>query len=294
VTLPTQNVAVVAALTRDALFTTPENTTDPNNGPVYARILGPGQTQLSAALVQNPKIVSVELGANEVLGATNGVAVPGVTLFPVHIWAPLYTQLVNQVAEVAKHGLLVGLVHDVATFPSFRRGGELYDDRAAFAAQFHVTVSLDCFASPNLLFVPVRVPAAVAEGLQRRARGFPPATLSCTGHPSPTAQDYVLTPSEAAIVNAQLATMNAYIASEAQRVGFAHTELEALYGRSDLKATFSVVTVMMTEAPYGEYISLDGNHPSGAGQRIIAEAAARALDERYGFGILTAALIASR
>jgi hypothetical protein len=122
VTLPTQNVAIVAATTQDALYTTPETTTDANNGPAYARVLAPGQTQISAALGQNPKIVTVELGANEVLGSRNGVAVPGVSLFPVHVWAPLYTQLVNRVAEVAKHGLLVGLIRDVATFPGFRRG----------------------------------------------------------------------------------------------------------------------------------------------------------------------------
>jgi len=292
VVLPTQNLAIVAATTRDAMFTTPESASDPNTAPVYARVLASGQSQLSAALSQEPKIVTVELGANEVLGARNGALT---SLTPVHEWAPLYTQLVNTVADVAKHGLLVGLTHEVATFPGFRYGSELYDDRDAFAAAFHVTVAPDCNASENLLFVPVRVPAAVAEGLTRRARGFPPATLSCAGHPSPAVQDYVLTPAEAAVIKAQLAEMNAYIAAEAARVGFAHAELEAFFGRSDLKARFSVVTLMTTSSPYGPLMSLDGIHPNGAGQRIIAEAAARALDERYGFGILTsAAMIASR
>jgi hypothetical protein len=295
VTLPTQNVAIAGATTQDALYTTPETTTDPNNGPMYPRVLASGQTQISAALGQNPKIVTVELGANEVLGSRNGTAVPGVSLYPVVLWAPLYTQLVNRVAEQAKYGLLVGLIRDVATFPGMRRGAELYADRAAFASAFHVTVNADCDASANLVFVPVRVPAAVAEGLGRRARGFPPANLSCAGHPSPIFEDYVLTPSEAAIINAQLAAMSAYIASEAARVGFAHAELEALYGRSDLKAPFSVMTLMMTDAPYGALVSLDGMHPNGAGSRIIAEAAAQALTERYGLRFQTAAtLIASR
>lgn len=295
VTLPTQNVAINAATTQDALYTTPETTTDPDNGPAYARVLAPGQTQISAALGQKPKIVTVELGANEVLGSRSGVAVPGVSLFPVPVWMALYTQLVNRVAEQAKHGLLVGLIRDVATFPGNRRGAELYDDRATFAAAFHVTVNADCDASANLVFVPVRVVSAVAEGLGRRARGFPPANLSCAGHPSPTFKDYVLTPSEAAIINAQLATMNAYIASEAVRVGFAHTDLEVLYGRSDLKAPFSVMTLMMTHAPYGALVSLDGMHPNGAGSRIIAEAAAQALTDRYGLRFQTSAmLIAAR
>lgn len=284
VTLPTQNVAIVAATTQDALFTTPESTTDFNNGPAYARVLAPGQTQLSAALAQDPKIVSVELGANEVLGTRNGIAVPGITLYPVFAWAPLYTRLVNEVAAVAKHGLLVGLIHEVASFPSFRRGEELYADRGAFAAAFHVEVAEDCNGSANLIFVPVRVPIAVGTGLARRNAGAPPFVLSCAGAASPTTEDYVLTPAEQSIVNAQLAEMNAYIASEAARVGFAHMELEALYG-SNVKAPFSVVQLMTSPTPYGASFSLDGMHPNENGARVIAEAAAAALDVRYGFGI---------
>jgi len=293
VTLPTQNVAIVAATTQNALFTTPETTTDFNNGPAYARVLGPGQTQLSAAIAQNPKLVSVELGANEVLGSRNGVAVPGVTLFPVFAWAPLYTQLVNQVAEGTKHGILVGLINNVESFPGFRRGSELYADRATFAAAFHVTVMGDCDGSTNLLFVPVRVPIAVGTGLARRRAGAPPFELSCAGAASATAEDYVLTPAEQGVINTQLAQMNVYIRAEAERLDWAHTELEELYGRVNVKAPFSVVQLMTSAAPYGPYFSLDGMHPNGNGSRIIAEAAADALDARYGFGIRSR-LVASR
>ena len=294
IALPTQNVAIVAATTQNALFTTPETTTDPDNGPAYARVLAPGQTQLSAALSQDPKIVSVELGANEVLGSRNGVAVPGVTLFPVFAWAPLYTRLVNEVAAAAKHGVLVGLINDVADFPGMRRGAELYADRATFAAAFHVEVSADCENSANLLFVPVRVPVAVGTGLARRNAGVSAFVLSCAGAPSATAQDYVLTPAEQATINTQMAEMNAYIRSEAERIGWAHAELESLYGVAHVKAPYSVLQQMTSAQPYGPLFSLDGMHPSAAGSRVIADAVADALDAKYRFGIRTAALIASR
>jgi hypothetical protein len=294
VTLPTQNVAIVAATTQNALFTTPETTTDANNGPAYARVLAPGQTQLSAALSQNPKIVSVELGANEVLGSRNGVAVPGVSLFPVSIWAPLYTRLVNEVSATPKHGVLVGLINDVASFPGMRRGSELYADRATFAAAFHVEVATDCDGNANLLFVPVRVPVAVATGLGRRAAGATPYVLSCAGHPVATAEDYVLTPAEQGIINAQMAQMNVHIRAEAQRIGWAYSELEALYGVANVKAPYSVLQQMTSASPYGPLFSLDGMHPNAAGSRVIAEAVADALDARYGFGIRTAALLATR
>ena len=289
---PTQNLAVNAALTRDALFTTPENVTDPNNRLVYPRILPPGETQISALEKANPKIVSVEFGGNEVLGVRSGIAIPGATITPFASWAPLYTQLVDRVAAVTKYGILIGLIDDVAAFPGFRRGAELYADRFAFRAAFNVEVAADCDASDNLLFVPVRVPTAVATGAALRPRGVP-ATLSCTGGP-PNAQDFVLTPDEAAIVNAQMAQMSAHIRAEAERLGFAYAELEALYGRSDIKAPFNVVQLMTSLQPYGTYVSLDGIHPSADGQRLIAEAAAAALDAKYGFGIATSALIASR
>jgi len=293
VVLPTQNLAINGASTQNALFTTPENVTDAGNRLVIARVLPPGATQISALVEQNPKIVSVEFGANEVLGARTGIAIPGVTMFPYSAWAPLYTQLVDQVALVAKHGILVGLIRDAATFPGFRRGSELYADRTMFAAAFNVAVSADCDGSPNLLFVPVRVPTAVATGLAMRQAGAGPHTLSCTGGPT-TLMDFVLTPDEVGIVNGQLAQMNAYIRAEAERVGFAHFELEELFGRSDIKPPFSVVALMTSAQPYGVYTSLDGIHPSAEGQRVIAEAAARAIDRRYGFNMLGAALIASR
>lgn len=293
VELPTQNLALNAALVRDALYTTPENITDAANRATYPRVLPPGTTQIAALVAQNPKFVSVEFGANEVLDARRGIAVTGVTLFPLPAFASLYSTLVNKVADVTKQGLLVGLIRDVATFPGFRRGSELYADRATFAAAFNVVVSADCDGSDNLLFVPVRVPTAVATGLRMRALQAGPFTLSCAGGP-PTTQDWVLTPGEAAVVNALMAQMNAHIASEANRLGFAHVELEALYGRGDLKPPFSVVQLMTSARPYGQYISLDGMHPNGEGQRVIAEAAADAVDARYQLGLVRPLVIAGR
>jgi hypothetical protein len=293
VTLPTQNLAINGASTLTALTVTPENVTDAGNVGVTARVLPAGFTQISALEAQNPKIVSIEFGANEVLGSVSGIAIPGATLFPVSAWAPLYTQLVDRAAAVTKHGILVGLIHDAATFPGFRTGAELYADRATFAAAFNVAVSTDCDGSPNLLFVPVRVPVAVATGVAMRRAGAGPYTLSCTGAPAHLT-DYLLTPAEVAIVNGQLAQMNAHIRAEAERIGFAHFELEELYGRSDIKAPYSVLAQMTTAQPYGQYTSLDGIHPNGEGHRVIAEAAARALDLKYNFGMISAALIAQR
>lgn len=288
VTLPVQNTAIAAALTKDVLYTTRENITDANYTALYSRVLLPGMTQLTTMMTQNPKFVSVELGGNEVLNSRSGVAIPGITMFPVSAWKPLYDQVLDSVQSVTKMAVVTGLIADAGTFPGFRRGDELWADRATFAAAFNVTVSPDCAGSPNLLFVPVRVPVAVATGAAYRQRGLGPYTLFCSGA-GPTTQDYVLTPAEVAVVNAQLAEMTAHIRSEAERRDLAYFDLDALYGRSDLKPTYSVLAQMTSATPYGQYISLDGIHPNALGSTVLADAAAQAINARYDLGIPSSA-----
>ena len=287
VTLPAQNLAINAALTRDALFTTPENVTDASNAGLYARVLPPGATQVSAMIAQNPKLVSVEFGANELLGAREGVYAPGVSVVPVAYWEPLYTTVLDSVQRVARKAVLVGLVDRVEDFPSFRTGAELYAARATFAP-FNVAVSADCDGSTNLLFVPVRVPVAVATGVGRARAGLGPYTLSCANAPSsPGIRDYVLDAGDVAALDAQLAVMDAVIRREADARGFAYFRLDALYGETVTKAPFNAVTLMTSAEPYGPYVSLDGLHPSAAGAAVLASAAAAALNARYDMGIGT-------
>lgn len=304
IALPVQNVAINAARTSDALFTTPENITDPGYTQLYARVLRPGQTQVSTMLELDPEIVSVELGANEVLNVRGGIALAGgpasrlpsggaYPMVPVQMWAPLYNQVLDQVQSTASKVVVAGLIKDVSTFPAFRRSTELWADRATFLAAFNVSVSPDCDTSdPSLVFVPVVVPTAVATGVARRRAGLGPHVLSCKPAAA-NVQDYILSSQEILIVNAQLKAMNQHIAAQATARGLAHFELEALYGRP-IKPPFSVLALMTSPTPYGQYISLDGLHPSADGARVIAEAAAAALDARYGLGLTAPAFIASR
>jgi lysophospholipase L1-like esterase len=272
VTLPVENVALSGALTKDALFTTPETITDAGNAKIYSRVLEPGATQVSTMLEQTPTLVSVELGANEILGAQSGVAIPGVTLFPIDQWTALYDALLDNVQHATSKAVLVGLIDDVADFPSFRRGSELWNDRAEFA-RFNVAVLPDCENSDNLVFIPLAIPAALGAGV-----------MSCSDR-GPTTPDFILTPAEAAIVNGQMHAMSATIQGEALRRGFAYFALGALYDRPGLKGTFSLGTLLFSLAPFGPYISVDGVHPSALGNQILARAAAQALNTTYGLGI---------
>jgi hypothetical protein len=280
VVLPTQNVAIDGARTGQALTATPENP-DPGHATQYPRVLPPGMSQVTAMEAQNPKLVSVELGGNDVLGASHGIYVPGISVVPVFVWEPQYREVAARVDAAAKHAVLVGLVNDVRSFPSFRTGAEIYDAKATFAP-FKVTVSEDCNGSTNLIFVAQRVPAAVAT-----AAAFGSYTFSCANALSPVAEDYVLSETDVNAVNVQLAQMNAIIRDEATRRGFAYFPLGALYDDVVTKAPFNAITLMTSTQPYGPYIGLDGVHPTAEGSRVLADAAAQALNETYHLGIPT-------
>jgi hypothetical protein len=284
VELPTQNVAINAATVIDALFTTPESTTDLANKQLYTRVLPPNTTQLAALLAKRPKIASIEFGGNEVLGARSGVAIPGQTIMPVSVWEPNYRTLVKRVATHVQRIILVGLIDDVASFPSFRRGDELWNDRLAFLGAFHVAVNADCQGSQNLIFVPVRVAVAVATGVARKNAGLPPFDFFCSDAGTGV-QDYVLTPADVSLLNTQLAQMNTVIRDVSRKHRTALFFLQDLYGRSDVKGPFSVIQMMTSLTPYGALVSLDGIHPSAAGQTVLAGAAAAAVNARYGLDV---------
>ena len=277
VVLPAQNVAVDGASTREALAIPPELAG--SRGTKMSRILPQGMTQVTAMMAQNPKVVTVELGANDLLGARSGIAIEGVTLTPFAVWAPTYDRILDSVSATgAKAVALVGLIDDVAAFPAFRTGQEVYTQKAALTA-FGVFVSEDCANNPNLLFVPAVVPGAIAAAATTRQ----PQVLSCADRPYQ--QDYTLTPADQQVVNGLLAQMNAHIAARAAERGWATFELSVLYERPEGKIPYSVLQQMMTTSPYGALISNDGYHPSAAGQSLLAAAAADAFNRTYGMTI---------
>ena len=284
---PTNNVAISEAITANALGTTPESPSPASwllKGTFYSRVLGPGQTQLTAMLAQHPDLVSVEFGVNEVLGVRSGLLAPGVTFVPYAAWQPVYDQLVAGVATAGARVLIVGMLSDVSNFPSLRTGAELWADREELAG-FGVVLSDDCggSASDNHIYVPAKVVGAYAAALAARAAGAPAPVLSCADVPG--AQDFVLTPTDMAAVGAQLAAMDAHIRAVAEERGWAFFDLDPLYGRRDLKAPFSATTLLTSDQPYGPFISLDGVHPSAAGQALLAREAAKALNVTYHLGI---------
>ncbi len=270
--LPTQDLGLALATTFDVLTTPPEAVAF--TAPWFLRVLPLHTTVLQAALIQQPTLVSVELGANEVLGASSGLAVVGVTIFPEPLFEQLFGTVLGAVGANVPNVMVVGVPTDGRNFANFRRGDEVWADRGEFAA-LGVIVHPNCNGNQNYINVSIKSIA-----LAFMAAGSPGQVFSCADVPG--TQDLVLTPADMDLINGTLQAMAAFQQQQAAAGGYAFFSLDELYGRSDLKPTvYSVISQLTSAHPYGPYISLDGLHPSPLGQSILAKAAAKALNKSY-------------
>lgn len=266
VTLPANNVAISGAKVRDALRSTVETETARNarKGELYSRVLPPRQTQVTAMLAQKPTFVSVELAANEVLPASTG-RIEAMT--PYAEWVRDYDQVLAAVKSTGARAVLVGLPNDAANFPSVRQARELFDQRA-FLRTIGIEVTDGCNLSSNHLFIPGYLLTLISRT---------PTTATCANEPGEA--DYVLTAGDISAINARMAQMNAYMQAKANENGYAYFSLDAVYGLP--RPRLDMAAIVFSSQPFGPNVSLDGVHPSAAGQSLLATAAVSAISATY-------------
>jgi lysophospholipase L1-like esterase len=293
ITRPTNNVAIDGATTYHALRITPESTAvtpttidSDQRKRLYAAVLAPGRSQVTSMMAQNPTLVSVELGANEVLRTvTDGILVPAAayrqpdgtfTFYPISVWQPQYDALIDSVAKTGAKALLVSvplIPNLVGVYP----GDDFWQDRAAFAS-FGININADCTGNQNQIYSFRKVLVALASPK--------PYNFTCTNNPA--AADFMLTQADTTFVNNQIRTMNNHIQAQASSHSWAYLDLNtALASFVTQKPRFSLSRFLTCTRPFGQFISLDGIHPSVDGQQAIANAAADALNAHYGFEIPT-------
>jgi hypothetical protein len=286
------NVAISGAKAYDALYIAPESATVRKignaNGRIYSRVLAAKSasgvsTQVTAMMHQNPTLVSVELGANEVLPIQVGLVAPNVTYTPLTTFTPIYDAIIDSVKKTGAKAVLVGLVDVISKFPVFIKGSEVAAETPTFAA-FNVAVQPDCGTTNanNLLHGRGKILATVAFAATQAT----PVPLSCADVVGTV--DYVVSTAEAAAVQAVVTSYNTYIEGKATANGFAYFELGALYdnpGRPAWTTGTGLVALLTGNSPFGPNVSADGVHPTKAGQTILANAAAAALNTRYGFAL---------
>jgi hypothetical protein len=237
-------------------------------GTLYSRVLPPGATQITAMVSERPTFVSVELAANEVLPASTG-RIEAMT--PYADWERDYDAVLAAVKSTGARAVLVGLPSSAANFPSIRSSREFFNQWPALLG-LGISVSINCYLSSNQLFIPGYLLTLVSKA---------PTTATCTNVPGTV--DYVLTPSDVSAINARMAQMNTRMQAKATENGYAYFSLDAVYGLP--KPAFSVTNLLFSNQPFGSYISLDGVHPSAAGQGLLAAAAVKAINAKYGLTI---------
>jgi lysophospholipase L1-like esterase len=282
VTLPTHNLAVENATAAEALNATPA-TASQGRGPVTSRVLPAGMTQVTTMVSLHPTFVSVEFGGNEILSAQAGVLAPGVTFIPFETFKANYSEIIDNVKATGAKALLVSIRTDLRNFPTIRTGPEIASQRAKFVA-YNVTVNADCDASDNFIFVRGVVITAVLTGITRAGYGLGPYDLSCADVPGTV--DYILTPGDIAFINGLGDQMSDLIESKAAENGYAVFPIGVLYDDSKKHVSFDLNAFLNSDRPYGELISLDGVHPTAAGQAVFAKAARKAIQKTYGTGNL--------
>ncbi|HET7456519.1 MAG TPA: SGNH/GDSL hydrolase family protein [Gemmatimonadaceae bacterium] len=267
---PTNSVAISGADVHDALTSTIESeaAVGARVTELYRRVLAPGQTQVTAMLAEQPTFVSVELAANDVLPASTGRAS---AMTPYANWEADYDAVIGAVRSTGARAVLVGLPNNAANFPSIRRSREFFNNWP-YLLTLGISVSLNCYYSSNYVFIPGYVLTLLSKT---------PTTATCADVPG--AADYVITPSDMSAINARMAQINTHIQAQAAANGYAYFSLSALY---DLpKPSLDMYKVLFSSTPFGSNMSLDGVHPNAAGQTILANAAAQAVNQTYGTAI---------
>lgn len=254
-------------------------------------VLG-GLSQVERALIARPTFATVWIGNNDILTAgLSGILVPTPALGQNGIistqaqFETSYDALIAQLTAGAPgiKGVLIG-VAQVGNLPSLSAGGLIASSLAiqaglAAAAGRPVLVLPNCVGSSALVNVPQLIRAIRA--------GTHPAVVACgtglPGVPAPVGDIFVLDAAEQTTLAATINGYNSYIQAKADGIGFAYYDPNVLFAAK--RATGEIPPFPNLASPtatFGELISLDGVHPSGAGHVLIANELLGVINAEYG------------
>jgi hypothetical protein len=275
------NVAVPGAETFDATMTV-----GPKANILTTLVLG-GKTQVQRALDANPTFVSVELGPNNVLGASlSGLltATPGVTtgLTTVANFITSYDAITKQLTDSVHDlkGVIIN-VPNITVIPALIPGQVLAQPAAGLA--LNAATGKTVVVNPNCATTTSLISLLIINAIKG---GTHPATISCDKAPAPTypllGDIFVLDAAEQATVTTTVNGYNSYLSTKANDLGFAYYDLNAaltaLRGTADVK---TIVDFASATNPCGLAISLDCVHPSARGSALIANGIIAAINTKY-------------
>ncbi|BDQ01866.1 SGNH/GDSL hydrolase family protein [Ignavibacterium sp.] len=315
---PYQNLGIPGALTYDVLFATNKDNCasavfagTPN--PYFDLVLRNSAlnlgTQLEQALAQNPTLITLWIGNNDVLGyATSGGTAPSAPTSSVQ-FQQLFGGICNGIAQANKQAVVAN-IPNVSAIPFFTTVGPqiaLSTPWSQLASQgvvglvyqktggaIGVADSLSLLTGTNLVTLRGSSYAPLLgqpTAKFYRDNGIPvPASVDTTKpfgfHPqNPWPNALILDSDEIQVANQAVADYNNIIAATAANFGFAVVDINSVFNQ--IRANdFTGGTVIngvtfRTTFVTGGLFSLDGVHPTNQGQAIIANEFLKVINTKY-------------
>lgn len=284
------NVAVPGATSFD-----PTSPSTPASNALTTLILG-GETQDQRALQAKPTFATVWIGNNDVLAAALSgflVPVPGVSpgATPLTAFTANYAGMMNALKGGARDlkGVLIGVVF-VSEVPALVKGIVVANPQvqAAISQIVGLPVAVDSTCSgsgaTSLVDLVQLIPQMQAYKNSAGASGHPPIIACVKGrYPAPIGDIFVLDDAEHAQLDALIAGYNSYIKAKADSLGFAYYDPNVrLAAFIQSGAIPPVPNFANTKAPFGQYISLDGVHPSSAAHVVVANDLIDLINSKFG------------
>lgn len=288
VTATLNNVAVPGISSPDPLAPTPNGGTNP-----LAQLILGGKTMVARALDAQPTFATIWIGNNDVLGPATSGLIAGAT--PAATFATNYDAMMDELMAGAPNleGVLIGVVQ-VSQVPLLFQAGVLVASPAAAAAASQVAgrpVTLDPVSC-----VGANAGALVAFPYLVAIRNRPaaaPGTIFCQpimgGGATDPGDAGILDIAEQATISARITAYNAAIKAKADELGWAYYDPNVTL--APLKADPTKIppfpNLLSTTAPFGQYFSLDGVHPSGLAHTVIANEIINVINAKYGTSLAT-------
>lgn len=281
ITAALNNVAVPGITSADPTAQAPLGQ---KSNPLEQFILG-GESMVQRALDVNPTFATVWIGNNDVLGPAITGQPAGATNQTTFV--NNYSKIINQLVAGAPgiKGVLIGVVQVAGTpvmvagpaftIPAFGAGINQATGKTVF-------IDPGCATSTSLIGFPI---------VAQIKAGTHPAAIFCSKQPSGLGDIFVLDAAEQAQTAAIVTGYNNYIKAKADSIGFAYYDpnpsFAAVAAKDPILATH-VPNIGSATAPFGQYFTLDGVHPSATAHILIANDIIAIINAKYGTSLLPA------
>jgi lysophospholipase L1-like esterase len=287
--LTLNNVAVPGIATADPVAV---GGTAANAANALVELILGGKTMVQKALDAQPTFATIWVGNNDILGpATSGLIS---TATAANVFATNYAAMMTALMAGAPQlkGVLIGVVQ-VAQVPLLVQAGVLANPTVAAAAAQVAgrPVVLDpTTCTGNNLGALVAFPYLAAIRSRPAAQ---PGTVYCLpvlgGGATDPGDNGILDINEQATVSARITAYNTYIKAKADSLGFAYYDPNVTLGalKADQTKIPPFPNLASTTAPFGQYFSLDGVHPSGLAHIVIVNDLISVINTKFGTSLAT-------